>query len=121
MVMPASPAEVNPQEEIEGSRLIDVAYPDVALNDVQFPHCLTHQPARSDCPDCMIAKRRHVRKLAGATTTVVNTYSVMITMDHSIITDGYGPNAIGGNQFIFCIKDRALNFGKVGLTKSIDG
>lgn len=42
-VIAASPAETSPHDETEGSRFIDAADPDVALNDVAMPHCLKRE------------------------------------------------------------------------------
>lgn len=70
----ASFAEASPHDRSEGSRFIDAADPDMVLNEVDIPHCLTHTPARRDCPDCIIAKRRNARNAAGVSTTVATAY-----------------------------------------------
>lgn len=68
----ASPEETLPPDKSVGSRPFDVGDPEYVLNGVTVPHCVTHGPARSDCPDCSIANRRCVRTLAGVSTTVAH-------------------------------------------------
>lgn len=62
--VPAFPAAV-PSSSEENEEAEELAHdvvgdPEVALNDLSFPHGLTHKPARSECVVCVNAKSRHV-------------------------------------------------------------
>lgn len=123
--VPASPAEHSDyaeyQEGTAGSRHEYVADPEIALNDVKFPHGLPHTLATRDCVGGLIPKRRSVCMFTGVSTTVAKKYGYIRTLDRARIIDCYGPTAIGGRHCMLCIKDRSLHFGYVGPTKSPDG
>lgn len=88
----ASSTDEHSSAGTEGARPFDVDGLAPVLNYVSVPHCVTHKPARSDCPVCIIVKRRDAHKLAGVPTTIANTYVDILTMAHFSITDGRWPS-----------------------------
>lgn len=123
--VPATPAAMpepsGDKQEEEESLHTDASGPMTALNDVKLPHGLTHTPATFDCIDCNNAKRRDARHLNGVATTDAKTDCDINTMGHSRITEGFGPAAIGGSQWVLGVKGRAIQFGCVGPAKDTPG
>lgn len=103
--VPASLAGQHSDDATEDCKPFDVADPEQALNEVSIPHCFTHKPVISACPYCVMAKRRHVRKLTGMSITLRMNMVIFLRCIIPRSRKGLALQQLGNNNLSYASKN----------------